>query len=266
MAFTRLTLTFAAASASMDLAAIGAALAARLGVDVQAMVFVERTLLRLAELQQLRRVRLPSGESEAVSPAELALEFELQGERLRAAVEAAAREAGIAWSFESVADEAAETEVPFAGVIAMASANGLLGHRRDLVRRLFRRVHGLILLPASGGVIRRSAILVPERPAGRFLDDALEFARRVRGELPVDVLAAEGADAEARLALDRHGMVGLIHPLPTPVDLSTLPTRLPAAIDSLIVAAADFPEHDSPLGRLLEGVHRPVLLLRALAD
>lgn len=262
MAISRLTLTFTAASSSVELASVGAALAARLGVGIQGMVFLERNLLRLAELRQLPRIRMPSGESEAVGPAELAMELHLQGERLRAAVGAAAQKAGIAWSFESVVDEAAEIDPTATGAIVLATTNGLLGHRRDLVRRLFRQVHGLMLLPASTAMIRRPAVLIRERDAGQFIDDAVEFARRIRADRPIDVLLSDAVDAGVIDRLERWPTPLRIRRLPPSGDLEALGAQLPAKVDSLIIATAALPEHESPIGRLLEASHRPVLLLR----
>ena len=104
MPITRLTLALAASADSIHIAAIGATLAARLGVTLEAMLFEDRKLLQLAEQQILQRVRWPSGDVETLTASDLAAELQAHESAMRSALHAAAREAGITCSIRIVAD------------------------------------------------------------------------------------------------------------------------------------------------------------------
>jgi hypothetical protein len=267
---TRLTLTFSAAPSAARLATIGASLAAQLGVELDAMLFEDSTLLRLAESRLLRRVRVPSGESEAPSAIDLAREMQLHEARLRHAVVTAARSAGIASSFRVVPDDRSEAPFAACGEVVIVSQDGLLGHRHDVVRRLLGRVTGLLMLPSAPELmpapLSRAAVLVGTTPRAAFLAAAFDFARRVNRGREVDLVSSDAggemALQAARAALAGSAMDLRLHRLAATALLEPGSETLPSVIDALIMSMADLPRDDGAIEAMLSRLRRPLLLVR----
>lgn len=261
MAVTKITLTLTTAPAATPLATVGAMLAARLGAALEAVLFEDRQLLRLAESRLLWRVRMPSGEREAPSAADLADELRLHTEQLRRAVAAAARAAGIDASFQVLDEPADDMPLPIAGEIVVVSQDGLLGHRRALVRRLLRDAAGLLLLPTTPVRLGRAAVLLGPAAGKSFVAAAMDVARRLGADAIVDVVAlAAGADAgDVPAGVPPQSRV---HHLAQLDPLEAWPDALPHAIDMLIMSSADLPQSPPALDALLEDPRRPLLVLR----
>ncbi len=266
MAITQVTIALAAVADSARIAAVGAALAARLGVALEAMLFEDRKLLQLAEQRLLQRVRWPGGGAETLTAAELETEFLAHRTAMRRALEAAAREVGIDCAIRIVADAPGEPPLPRAGGIAVVSEHGLMGHRRDLVRRLLGHVTGLLLLPTDHQPMRRPAVLVEHAPRAEFLTLALELAWRIDAGHPTEVIVAGSADprveGETRRLLVELGAGERAHVLSL-VGVPGWSDRLPEPVDSLIVPGADLATAPWDLDPILDRGRRPVLLLRA---
>lgn len=265
MPITQVTIALAALADSAQIAAVGAALAARLGVALEAMLFEDRKLLQLAERRFLQRVRWPGGVAEPLTAAELETEFQAHRAAMRLALEAAAREAGIACSIRIVADAPGDQALPRAGGIAVVSEHGLMGHRRDLVRRLLGHVTGLLLLPSDHPPMCRPAVLVESAPRPEFLALALELARRIGTDHPVEIIVAGTAgpqvEGETRRLLVELGAGQRTHL----VSLAGIPgwaDRLPTPVDGLIVSGAGLSTGPQALDPLLDRNRWPVLLLR----
>lgn len=265
MPITRLTLALASSADSVHIAAVGATLAARLGVTLEAMLFEDSKLLQLAEQHLLQRVRWPSGDAETLTPADLVAELRAHESAMRSALDVAAREAGITCSIRIVADVPGDQPLPETGEIAIVSEHGLLGHRRDLVRRLLGHVTGLLLLPQNHRPMRRPAVLVERAPRAEFLSLALEFARRIGPDHPIEIIVIGAAgpqvEHETRRLLSELGAGERTHV----VDLSGASLwadRLPTMIDSLIVSGSELPAGAPALDMLLDRPRWPVLLLR----
>lgn len=265
MPITRVTLALAALADSVHIASVGAALAARLGVTLDAMLFEDRKLLQLAEQQLLQRVRWPSGDAGTLTAAELEEELKAHESAMRLALAAAARETGIACSIRVVADIPGEQPLPLTGGIAVVSAHGLMGHRRDLVRRLLGHVTGLLLLPQNHRQMRHPAVLVERAPRPEFLSLALELARRIGTGSPTEIIVVDTAgreiERETRRLLFELGVGERTHV----VSLAAVPQRadrLPAPVDSLIVPGSDLSSEVDGLDPLLDRNRWPVLLLR----
>ena len=264
MPITRVTLALASLADSLHMASVGAALAARLGVALEAMLFEDRKLLELAGQQLLQRVRWPSGDAGTLTVAELEAELRTHEAAMRLALDAAARKAGVACSIRIVADVSEEQPLPVAGGIAVVSEHGLLGHRRDLVRRLLGHVTGLLLLPHDHRPMRRPGVLIEHAPRPEFLSLALELARRIGADHPTEIFVAGTAgsqvERETRQVLTELGAGEGTHV----VSLAGVPgwaERLPTPIDSLIVSGAELPTETQGIEALLDRKRWPVLLL-----
>lgn len=265
MPITQVTIALAAVADPAPIAAVGASLAVRLGVALEAMLFEDRKLMQLAERQLLPRIRWPGGVAEPLTAAELETEFQTHRTAMRLALEAAAREAGIVCSIRIVADSPGGPPLPVAGGIAVVSEHGLMGHRRDLVRRLLGHVTGLLLLPSDHQPMRRPAVLVESAPRPEFLALALDLARRIgaghRTEIIVAGPAGPQVERETRRLLVELGAGERTHL----VSLAGIPgwaDRLPAPVDSLIVSGTDLSVGPQGLDPLLDRNRWPVLLLR----
>lgn len=268
MAITRLMLTLSIAPPSPRLAEAGAALAAQLGAALEAMLFEDRRLLRLADAQLVRRVRWPSGEGEAPSSDELAAEFRLHESRLRLAVASAARAAGIASSFRIVGDEPFEAPLPALGDIVVVAQDGWLGHRRDRLLRLLDRAHAVLLLPSTAPRIHAAAIVVGPASSRAYLESALEFADRVGHGRDVDVVAvgASGSEAEevARRLFAQSARSPRLHRLGALAQLPAWSESGAAPAGALVISAEDLPPGHESIESLLERTRRPLLLLREM--
>jgi hypothetical protein len=266
MPITQVTIALSALADPAQVASAGAALAVRLGVALEAMLFEDRRLLQLAEQRLLQRVRWPGGGAETLTAAELESEFLIHRSAMRVALEAAAREAGIDCAIRIVADLPGEQALPVAGGIAVVSEHGLMGHRRDLVRRLLGHVTGLLLLPSNHQPMRRPAVLLESAPRPEFLALALELARRIDAGHPTEIIVAGTAgpqvEAETRRLLVELGVGERTHLL----SLAGLPgwsDRLPEPVDSLIVSSSDPANAPGELDPIPDRGRRPVLVLRA---
>jgi hypothetical protein len=196
--------------------------------------------------------------------------MQLHEARLRRAVVAAARSAGIASSFRVVSDELTDAPLAACGEIVVVSQDGLLGHRHDVVRQLLGRVTGLLMLPSEPGRVQaplsRAAVLVGASPRAAFLAPALDFARRVNRGHEVDLVSrdpgAELAMQAARAALAGTELGLRLHRLAATAEMDAGLDMLPSMIDAFIMSAADLPRDEGAIEAMLLRLRRPLLLVR----
>ncbi len=248
-----------------------ARLAARLGVDLHGIFVEDINLINLAALPVAREVQVISGSGGRPQRTEIESQVRAQAVMARRAIEAAARERNLRWSFE-IARGRVELELMRAALesdlMAMGKAIRPLTRRARLgstARSLASAAHCGLLLTAEGALSapHRVGVVYDGSPCGeRALALASRLARNDAGMVVVYLLPPPGADAAEMQA---HA-VGHLDPV-LDAEFRTLSRPMDAADAAradgrgfMVLAASAFAPEE--LQSLIEQLDCPALVCR----
>jgi hypothetical protein len=259
-----------------------ARLARRLDAELTAIFIEDVNLLHVAELPLARHINLFSGGAEPVDMALMEARLRAQAARTRLAVEAAARQAGLRWSFRTVRGRIAEAVIAAAGDqdllligwTARAIEQGQLarvrlrrrpsGQASSLIRRIAIAAGRPVLLLRDGDILNRpiAAVFDGSEGAARALDAAAALAAIARQKLVVLVAGDEGVAARAATLLAGSGLDAVEY---RPLRVTTIPGICDARAEAnagVIVIDAENPLLAGGNGSPLAAFSCPVLLAR----
>ncbi len=217
-ALRRILVALDASRASLEAVSAAAALAARIGAELEGLFVEDVNLLRLAGLPFASELRLPSGAGRPLARVDLEAELRALAAQARETLAQAARPHQVAWSFR-VARGQVTVEV-----LEAAGEADLLVLGRSRARRMgpgtgttartaaARSPTPVLILARSGGLAGHMHVAYDGSPAA---DRALELASRLEEEpaaLGLIVAAATRDEAE-RLASRAQRRLGAAQPL-----------------------------------------------------
>ena len=210
----RIVVGLDASAASLDALSAAAALARRLGSDLRALFVEDQDLLRLAGLPFAQETRSPAGGFDRLVRDEVEGQLRALAARARDALERAAAQVQVSWSFE-VARGAVTAKV-----LASAGEEDLLvlgagGHLRSgraaaggTARAAARGARASVLLLARGARMGSRVVAVHDGSAGSAR--AVVAAARIadQGEPPVVLVPALPAERAESLAAEARALGG----------------------------------------------------------
>lgn len=269
-ALARVLVALDASRASLDALSAAAALAARLGADLEGIFVEDVNLLRAAGFPFASQLSLPSG---ALHPLDrLAIEVDLRAlaAAAREAIAAAAQQLHISWSFR-VARGQVSVELLEAASKVDVLVLGRTSHRLgatpgQTARAAAARAPSSVLLVGRGGRIGRPLLVAYD--GSPMADRALDVAARLDGSAgPLTVLVAASTPEQAeqlaerarrRLELEGHGKVRWIAAAHREDIVRA--ARISGAL--LVLGVASSALGDAGLGMLLDEIESPLLLVR----
>lgn len=241
-AVRRILVAIDASAASLDALAAAAAVALRLGSELEGVFVEDEDLLRLAALPFAGIVRTPGGEREPIDPASAEVALRAVASRARDAVERAASRHGVAWSFRVSRGRVAR-EVLSAAEGADLVVLGAAGHGRrgrgsvgGTARAAAAEARAPVLLLARGARLGGAVVAVDDgTPGGARARDA---ARSLAPEGSPPVLLAPGPGGSAGLlpAVTRFGPALVVLPAGAGVALGAVVEALLASGIAVLLA------------------------------
>lgn len=198
----RVRVAVEAVGSPREVLAAAVTLAARLGLEVHAMLVEEENLLRVVRLPVARHLSLGGRRTNAPAPETMIREIELLAIRARRVLERLAASSGVRWSWESTkspfGSEPGETET---GELLVVRHRGRerFGLPSRLVKEAFVHEGPVALFPRGGEPLRAPLALVSAE-ARNALGMALCLSSDERAPLLVGVV---GSDPESRRELRR---------------------------------------------------------------
>ncbi len=205
-ALRRILVALDASETSLEALRAAAALAARMGAELEGLFVEDASLLRLAGHPFVRYLQIASGEWRPLEAADLEAELGAVAARARAALARAAAPQRVQWTFRVARGEVA-VEVLAAAGSADLLVLGLAGHRLGsgpgaTARQAAARAPTSVLLFRRGARLGRPlAVACDGTPSA---DRALDLAARIEaaggGRLEILAVARTRAEADAVLA------------------------------------------------------------------
>ncbi len=259
------------------LAAVEAAatLAARTGAELMGLFVEEDDLLRLAGLPAARAVAYPSASLHRIDLPAMERALRDWAERVRTALEAAARRARVAWSYRVTRGHAA-SEVLAAAGDADWVVIGRAGHAAPFGKRLGSTARA-VAVSALRGVLRVGAGEPPATPcvaappgppaAGGALEPAARLADGDRNRvvvllLPSPQASAEALEARALAALRGLGSNARIETLSSASPAETVRAAHAEGGGTLVLPTGSDAGPASAVVDRLEEIDMPILLVR----
>lgn len=273
--FRRILVALDASSESLAALEAAVQMAKRLEAELTGLFVEDADLFKLAQYPFVREVNLATRTGRRLDPATIERELEAQAALARRALEQAARQLQVPWSFRVIRG-AVEAELIAAALEADLVAVGKAIHPLTGPSRLGRMAQALSLrascslllgVPALGGSEAVGVAYDGSPAAGDALEAAARIADNDGGQLLV-LLMAETAEAAAeheaavrqrlrgsRLSLIFRRIVGAGWPALLPVIEAERPRLMVIGVDP------QSPEREA-LARLAESARSPVLLVR----
>ncbi|MCS6911696.1 MAG: universal stress protein [Myxococcota bacterium] len=271
-ALRRIAVGLDASERSLEALATAVDLAARCNAELVGLFIEDINLVRLADLEVARQIVLPTGVA-ASRPEMLAAELRMLARECRRALEAAAEQAHLRWSF-SVSRGRVGAEIVAASATADLLVLGRTSRPLGPCRRLGSTVRAVLLqgsrpLLLLGHCMTRLSTLLVVYDAVLPGNRALRAAARLRrsGMGPLTVLLPAGSAAQTlRECAEEHlaseGIGARCTPLPC-LDGATLLYATAEVPGALLVLSADSEAlRGQDAAAVLEAVEGPVLLVR----
>ncbi len=269
-ALRRVLVALDASRASLDALSAAAALAARLGADLEGLFVEDVNLLRAAGFPFASQLSLPSGARHKLDRLAIEVELRALATAAREAIAAAAQRLHLGWSFRvargHVSVELLEAACK-ADVLVLGRTSYRLGAAPgETARAAAARAPSSVLLVGRGGSIGRPLLVAYD--GSPMAERALDVAARLDGTAgPLTILVtaptmeqAERLAERARLRLERQGQ-GQVRWIAAARrgDLVRAVRRSGAL---LVLGVASAALDDPGLASLLEEIESPLLLVR----
>ncbi len=269
-ALSRILVALDASRASLDALSAAAALAARLGAELEGLFVEDINLLRLAGLPFAWQLSLPSGTGRPLERIDVEAELRALAARAREALAEAARPHRVAWSFRVARGQVAVEILEAAGsadllVLGRTARRGGAAPGTTARAAAARASTSVLILTRDGRLAQPMLVAYDGSPAA---DRALELAARLeaRPGMLLLLLAAPTREEAAALAARAQQRLGRTEPPPwrwagsaRREDLVRA-SREPRGV--LVVGAGSEFLGEGGLEKLLEEADCPVLVVR----
>ncbi len=266
----RVLVALDASRASLDALSAAAALAARLGADLEGLFVEDLNLLRAAGFPFASQLSFPSGVRYPLDRPAIEVDLRAIAAAARVAIAAAAQQLHIAWSFR-VARGQVSIELLEAASKADVLVLGRTSHRLgaapgETARAAAARAPSSVLLVGRGTRIARPLLVAYD--GSPMADRALDVAARLDGSAgPLTVLVAastpeqaERLTERARRRLERQGLGKVQWIAAARREDLVRAARTSGAL--LVLGVASSEPGDGGLGTLLDEIESPLLFVR----
>lgn len=276
----RILLALDSSSPRPEMLAEAARLARRLNAELNALFIEDVNLLNLAELPFARHTNLFSRVAEPVDRAAMESRLRVQAARMRQAVETAALQAGLRWTFrtvrgrivEEIIAAAADQDLLLVGwtrrTMDPSYLAGVRWHRREAGASTARRIavgsKRPVLVLRDGAILGRPVAVVFDGGPGaqRALQVSAALAATARARLVV-LLAGDVALAELAAAILQDGpAIEVEYRALRSTDAATVCAARAATGSGIVVLDAESPLLSGGNGSPLAAFPCPVLLTR----
>jgi nucleotide-binding universal stress UspA family protein len=210
----RIVVGLDASAASLDALSAAAALARRLGSDLRALFVEDQDLLRLAGLPFALETRLSSGASDRLVRDEVEGQLRALAARARQALERAAAQVQVSWSFEVARGAVTPRVLASAGEedLLVLGAGGRLRSGRAAAgataRAAARGARASVLLLARGARMGDPVVAIHDGSAGSARAVAAAARIAAQGEPPVVLVPGAPSERAELLAAQARDLAG----------------------------------------------------------